>query len=92
MRIIDISHRKIDSEHTSSSAGVQGTCCQVSINPTYRSKVAILSIASQGARERASHAKRLDVCKLDHNRIPIAGNDDGCTITVERSPSENGRS
>jgi len=35
MPIIDISHRKIDSEHTSPSAGVQGTCCQVSINPIY---------------------------------------------------------
>jgi hypothetical protein len=35
MRIIDISHRKTDSEHTSLSAGAQCACCQVSINPTY---------------------------------------------------------
>ncbi len=35
MRIIDISYRKTDSEHTSPSEGVQGACCQVSINPTY---------------------------------------------------------
>jgi len=35
MRIMDISHRKTDSERTSVSVGVQGTCCQVSINPTY---------------------------------------------------------
>jgi hypothetical protein len=35
MRIIDISHRKTDSEYTFPSPGVQGACCQVSINPTY---------------------------------------------------------
>jgi len=35
MRIIDISHRKTDSEHTSPSADVQCACRQVSINPTY---------------------------------------------------------
>jgi hypothetical protein len=35
MRIIDISHRKTDSEHTSPSPGVQGACCQVSINSAY---------------------------------------------------------
>ncbi len=77
MRITDISHRKIDSEHTSPSAGAQITSCQVSINPVHRRKVAILPIASHGARARASRAKRSGMRKLDDNRVPIVGNGDG---------------
>jgi len=77
MRIIDISHRKIDSEQTSHSAGVQCTCCQGAINSTYPQQSSdIVTLASQGARDRASHAKRFGVRKLDHNRIPIADNND----------------
>src|SRR5438477_13214574 len=45
-----------------------------SIRPI-RGKVSILPIPSQGALDRASDAKRLDLRKFDHNRVPIAGND-----------------